>query len=264
MPATPNTEPAAHERLLVAITGLSSLLTMPSSPSMAEAEVLRQAGALMRALVRHDDWLPADMARSHPQFYQQHLLYADPLGRFSMVSFVWGPGQATPIHNHTVWGIIGMLRGAEYAQNFRLTTGKPVADGPEERLEPGDIGLVSPTIGDVHRVRNAYRIGLLEHSDAQSLGGAVNRLKRRIKRTIKRSIQRPIRRASNNTTKGISHEQTNLRHDRSHGQRLDRGGQSRPAGRSRRLSDDHRIDENGDSGRGALRRGRQRPASQQG
>lgn len=156
MPATPNTEPAAHERLLVAITGLSSLLTMPSSPNMAEAEVLREAGALMRALVRHDDWLPADMARAHPQFYQQHLLYADPLGRFSMVSFVWGPGQATPIHNHTVWGIIGMLRGAEYAQNFRLTEGKPVADGPEERLEPGDIGLVSPTIGDVHRVRNAY------------------------------------------------------------------------------------------------------------
>ncbi len=31
--------------------------------------------------------------------------------RFCVVSFVWGPDQATPIHNHTVWGLVGVLRG---------------------------------------------------------------------------------------------------------------------------------------------------------
>jgi predicted metal-dependent enzyme (double-stranded beta helix superfamily) len=31
---------------------------------------------------------------------------------------VWGPGQTTPIHDHRVWGLIGMLRGSEYSQGF--------------------------------------------------------------------------------------------------------------------------------------------------
>ena len=41
-------------------------------------------------------------AQPHPQYYQQHLLHCDPLERFSVVSFVWGPGQKTPVHDHTV------------------------------------------------------------------------------------------------------------------------------------------------------------------
>ena len=33
--------------------------------------------------------------------------------RFSVVSFVWGPGQKTPVHDHRTWGLVGILRGAE-------------------------------------------------------------------------------------------------------------------------------------------------------
>ena len=122
----------------------------------AEAQVMKQAALLMRDLVAHDDWLPPELALSDAQYYQQHLLYGDPLDRFSLVSFVWGPGQKTPIHDHTVWGIIAMLRGAEYGQRFAHdSTGRLVPDGLEQRLGPGDIDLVSPRIGDVHQVRNA-------------------------------------------------------------------------------------------------------------
>ena len=42
----------------------------------------------------------------------QYLLYCDPEERFSVVSFVWGPGQSTPTHDPSVWGLIGVLRGA--------------------------------------------------------------------------------------------------------------------------------------------------------
>ena len=65
------------------------------------------------ALVRDDDWLPEEYTLPHPHHYQQYLLHADSGERFSSVSFVWGPGQATPIHDHRVWGAIGMLRGAD-------------------------------------------------------------------------------------------------------------------------------------------------------
>ena len=110
----------------------------------------------MRSLIARDDWLPDSMAVPHAQFYQQHLLHADARDRFSLVSFVWGPGQSTPIHNHTVWGVIGVLRGGEYSQRYTVEGGTPMPLGEDELLERGQVDIVSPTHGDVHRVRNAY------------------------------------------------------------------------------------------------------------
>ena len=78
-----------------------------------EKTMHESGGKLLGELIRHDDWLPEEAAQPHPQFYQQFLLYCDPLERFSVVSFVWGPGQKTPVHDHTVWGLVGMMRGAE-------------------------------------------------------------------------------------------------------------------------------------------------------
>jgi predicted metal-dependent enzyme (double-stranded beta helix superfamily)/rhodanese-related sulfurtransferase len=121
-----------------------------------EAAILERGKALLTELVAQDDWLPDAYAQPNPERYQQFLLYADPDERFSVVSFVWGPGQATPIHDHTVWGLIGMLRGAELCQPFgKNEQGHWVATAEQTRLEPGHVEAVSPTIGDVHRVWNA-------------------------------------------------------------------------------------------------------------
>ncbi len=121
-----------------------------------EARVVAEGGALLQALVKNDDWLPASHAQPDAARYSQYLLHADARERFSVVSFVWGPGQATPIHNHTVWGLIGMLRGAEVSQPYALSTdGQWQADGNAITLHPGDVEAVSPRLGDVHRVHNA-------------------------------------------------------------------------------------------------------------
>ena len=83
-------------------------MTRLSGQGLDEPTTLAEGQALVRGLVTHDNWLPEAIAQPHPEFYRQYLLHADPLGRFSIVSFVWGPGQCTPVHDHTVWGIIGM------------------------------------------------------------------------------------------------------------------------------------------------------------
>jgi predicted metal-dependent enzyme (double-stranded beta helix superfamily) len=122
-----------------------------------EAEILTHGSALLAALISRDDWLPDAYAQPHAEHFQQYLLHADSSERFSIVSFVWGPGQRTPIHDHTVWGLIGMLRGAEYSQPFVLgPDGRPQAKGAAVRLEPGNVECVSPRIGDIHRVHNAH------------------------------------------------------------------------------------------------------------
>jgi 3-mercaptopropionate dioxygenase len=122
-----------------------------------EEIILAEGRHAVAALVAADDWLPESCAQPHPQYYQQYLLHCDPLERFSVVSFVWGPGQATPVHDHTVWGIIGVLRGAELSRRFTQpeSGGGPLVEHREERLVRGAVEAVSPAIGDIHAIANA-------------------------------------------------------------------------------------------------------------
>lgn len=141
------------ERLRHFIDHLAGLLDQQPD----EATLLDHGQRLLAELVAHDDWLPDDLAQPDPQRYQQYLLHCDSRQRFSVVSFVWGPGQQTPIHDHRVWGLIGMLRGAELAQGFaRDAHGALTAAGPAVRLAPGQVEAVSPRIGDIHQVSNAF------------------------------------------------------------------------------------------------------------
>ena len=167
---------AAETRLLHFVAAMTRLV-QAGPPD--EARLLEGAQPLMKALVAHDDWLPEPMAAAHPQYYQQHLLYGDPLDRFSLVSFVWGPGQKTPVHDHTVWGVIGMLRGTECAQRYtRDAQGRIVASGAEATLRPGDIDTVSPTLGDIHVVRNGLddQVSISIHL----YGGNIGRISRHV------------------------------------------------------------------------------------
>ncbi|HTQ71583.1 MAG TPA: cysteine dioxygenase [Acidocella sp.] len=142
-----------------------------------EAAALAEIKPALAALVARDDFLPEDYARPHPQYYQQYLLYGDPLDRLSIVSFVWGPGQKTPVHNHRTWGLVGILRGAELSTDYGKENGKLVPSAVE-RLEPGRVVAVSPSIGDVHQIANAYddRVSISIHV----YGGNIGRIKREV------------------------------------------------------------------------------------
>ena len=119
-----------------------------------ESVLLGQGRDLLAELIGDDGWLPPEYATARPDRYAQYLLHCDPLERFSMVSFVWGPGQRTPVHNHTVWGLVGVLRGAELSEQYELRDGVPVPSGKTDVMARGAVDAVSPSIGDWHRVTN--------------------------------------------------------------------------------------------------------------
>ncbi|MFZ9252147.1 MAG: cysteine dioxygenase [Hylemonella sp.] len=141
-------QPAALSRFIDAMTALVD-------STQDEHILLAQGREHLSRLLENDQWLPADCARALPDRYAQYLLHVDPRQRFSVVSFVWGPGQQTPVHDHTVWGLVGMLRGAERCEEFTLKDGSPESTGHEHVLRAGQIEAVSPTVGDWHRVSNA-------------------------------------------------------------------------------------------------------------
>ncbi|HKO51034.1 MAG TPA: hypothetical protein VJV79_25170 [Polyangiaceae bacterium] len=141
-------------RLRVLVVGFAELVESTND----EPTILNRGTALLSDLVAHDDWLPAEYAKPDPSRYQQYLLHCDGRERFSVVSFVWGPGQATPVHDHRVWGLVGVLRGSEHDEAFtRDRAGHLVSAGPPRRLAAGTVAALSPRIGDVHRVANAER-----------------------------------------------------------------------------------------------------------
>jgi predicted metal-dependent enzyme (double-stranded beta helix superfamily) len=57
--------------------------------------------------------------------------------------------------------MVGVLRGRERCEEFGhlLEPGGPLVAGGVHELLPGDIDLVSPRIGDIHRVSNALQDG---------------------------------------------------------------------------------------------------------
>lgn len=123
-----------------------------------ELAMLRDGGKLLAELIAHDDWLPEIFAAPHMGHHQEYLLYCDPLERFSVVSVALGPGQKTPIHDHTVWCLIGVLRGTERFDEYRHEgAGVPLQKTGEHLGYAGDIEAVSPTVGDIHVMSNALR-----------------------------------------------------------------------------------------------------------
>ena len=141
--------------------------------SSDESRILERLVPQAKRLVQRDDWLPDAAAVPHPTYYQQHLLYRDPDNLFSVVSFVWGPGQSTPIHNHRTWGVIAMLRGAENGERYEASPdGGSLKKIGTDTLHVGDVDAVSPIIGDIHRVENAFndRVSISIHIYGGNIG----------------------------------------------------------------------------------------------
>jgi 3-mercaptopropionate dioxygenase len=121
-----------------------------------EPAIVEVGRKLLGELVSHDDWLPDSCAKCPPYGYAQNLLWCDPFERFSVVSFVWAPSASTPVHDHAVWGMVGMLRGSEISQAYACDeSGGPLHLGPATTLKPGDVEILSPAAGDIHKVNNA-------------------------------------------------------------------------------------------------------------
>jgi predicted metal-dependent enzyme (double-stranded beta helix superfamily) len=145
---------------------------------LAEEMLVPRVRDALSLLLTQDDWLDSGYQEPGAQYYRQYLLYCDPFERFSIQSFVWGPGQSTPIHDHTVWGLVGVYRGAEKCQRYSLVEGALIPDGTPFTLSVGEIDLVSPTVGDIHTVSNAFddQVSISIHV----YGGNVGNIKRHV------------------------------------------------------------------------------------
>jgi len=136
-----------------------------------EALLLAQGTVLLKSLISDGSWLAPEFREPDAEHYRQYLLFCDREERFSVVSFVWGPGQSTPIHNHMVWGLVGVLEGAEIEQAYRRRDAGLSPQGAARRLDAGSVSAIFVD-DDIHRVSNAFddRVSISIHIYGGNIG----------------------------------------------------------------------------------------------
>jgi 3-mercaptopropionate dioxygenase len=114
------------------------------------------ADAVARALAPYlgaDGLLTDEQREGDPERYRQHVLHVADDGAFSVVALVWLPGQATPVHDHVCWCVVGVHEGEEEEIRYVLDGDRLVVT--EQLVNPrGGVSVALPP-GDIHLVRNA-------------------------------------------------------------------------------------------------------------
>jgi predicted metal-dependent enzyme (double-stranded beta helix superfamily) len=89
--------------------------------------------------------------------YRRHLIHVEPAGRYSILALVWRPGQASPVHSHTGWCVVGVLEGALDELLYRRpdpAVASPVVELSQRRFRPGDVTFMPVGPDAIHRIRN--------------------------------------------------------------------------------------------------------------
>lgn len=127
--------------------------------SPTEADIVDNIRIPLRRLLKSDDILPTDWRKPLAHKYGQYLLYKPEDESFALIAFAWGPDQGAPIHDHLVWGAIGVFQGEIEETRYRLVDpqgngGSPLEPVETVRAVAGDISYVYPPSRDIHRVSN--------------------------------------------------------------------------------------------------------------
>ena len=127
--------------------------------------------------------LTAEQRYGDPLGYRCHLLHAEPDGSFSVQALVWRPGQATPVHDHLTWCVIGVIQGTEHEERFELSDDWLVQTSTADSTV-GEVTALTPP-GDIHRVRNTgHEVAISVHIYGTDIS--------RVRSSVRRIYDQPI------------------------------------------------------------------------
>lgn len=66
--------------------------------------------------------LPGEVYRAHPEHYARREIYNSPDLGYTVIAMTWGPGQGTPVHDHSgLWCVEGVIAGSLEIVQYELT-----------------------------------------------------------------------------------------------------------------------------------------------
>lgn len=122
--------------------------------------IIREVSVATKQLCASDRWLDERHRQGNPDCYTRHQLHRDPHNRFVVLALVWMPGQVTPIHDHSCWGVMGLIQNTlEEVCYDRLDDGKRPDYAELEQSRGTDVGqggvaYLLPPYEEIHRIGN--------------------------------------------------------------------------------------------------------------
>ncbi len=167
-----------HDARLLAFVGEVVRLHATGLPRRDMVESVRQS---LARLIVDGTWLPAWARVASPERYLQHVLYVAPDRRFSVVALVWDPGQATPIHDHVTWCVVGVLEGQEGQIRYHLVreaSARFLVESGREIAPAGHCSSLVPPAENIHKVMNDGATRAISihvyGADIEALGTSIN------------------------------------------------------------------------------------------
>jgi len=173
--------PSATEPALRRFTdGMDRAVAATTDPAARAAA----ATSLLPDLLAHPEAIGAEHRVPADHAYQQHVVHVHPDGCYSLVALVWRPGQATPIHDHRCWCVVGVLEGEEDEERFHLVEqdgGKALVLTGNTRQAAGSVCTLVPPQENIHRVSSAAPTGVtvslhVYGDDIAKCGSSINRV----------------------------------------------------------------------------------------
>jgi predicted metal-dependent enzyme (double-stranded beta helix superfamily) len=147
-----------------------------------ERLVAARAGRLLASVLNDVSLLEPRHCEPADDRYRQHIVHVHPEGKYSVVALVWRPGQATPIHEHSCWCVVGVWQGLERERTYDLQSGPgglTLTPRAVAFAGPGDVSVLVPPDEDIHLVENAGAgIAISVHvygADIAERGTSINR-----------------------------------------------------------------------------------------
>ena len=144
--------PPATAALRELIASVRSIVQTRQHPQ----EVGTAVAKLLPRYLGSDELLSAEQMEPSADCYRQHVLHVEPDGSFSFVSLVWLPGQATAIHDHVSWCVVGVHKGEEHETIYERAgddTDAHLVVSAQTVNRCGSVAALVPP-GDIHHVAN--------------------------------------------------------------------------------------------------------------
>lgn len=128
----------------------------------------QDARSIVKAVRPHFEKLVADTSWLNEHYLRPtregddttHMLAKAPDDSWTVVSVVFPPGFSTPIHDHVIWGFVGVASGEEHESRYRRHDDRSIPGfakleyAGDARNLPGDVAHIIPPEDEIHMIHN--------------------------------------------------------------------------------------------------------------
>jgi 3-mercaptopropionate dioxygenase len=139
---------------------LDRIVRAHSNGSVDARAIVTEARPYFSKLLSDTSWMDPKFRVPEEGKSVSYMMAKAPDGVWTVVSVVWWPGYSTAVHDHLIWGLVGVHEGVEEEERYTRLDDGSRQDYAELRKdgaalnEPGGISHLVPYEEDIHLIRN--------------------------------------------------------------------------------------------------------------